>query len=96
MALKISGSINSEKLIFLESLGLLLPSLLSKLLVISLMVHTQIIFSIFSINDNISFYPNHSCKSHRMTKLNNDEKLMNLGGLGLLLLSLSPESAHSR
>ena len=73
----------------LRGLGLLSLSLLSKSLIVLLVIHTQIVFFIFSINDNIFFYPNHSWKSLRMTyELNNNEKLMNLGGLSSLLLSL--------
>ena len=83
-----SWSINNKKLINLGGLGLLLPLLSSKLLVVLLVIYTQIVYFIFFINNNIFFYPNHSCKSLRMTnKLNNDKKLMNLGGLGLLLPS---------
>ena len=44
------------------------------------------------INDNISCSDKYSCKSLRMTWLISNEKLMNFGGLGLLLLSLSPKS----
>ena len=80
----------------LGGLGLLLPSLLSKLFVVSLVIYTQIISFILSIDDIILFYPNHSYKSLKMTELNNDEKLMNLGGQDLLLLSLLPEFAHSK
>ena len=51
-----------------------------------LVIRTQIVSFIFSINDNILFWPNHSYKSFRMTyKLNNNKKLMNLAGLNLLL-----------
>ncbi len=80
----------------LGGLGSLSLSLSSKSHIVSLVVYTQIVSFIFSINDDILFYSNHSCKSLSITSLNNDEKLMNLGGLGLLSLSLSPESAHSR
>ncbi len=51
----------------LAGLGLLSLSLLSKLLVVLLVVYTQIVSFIFSINDNIFFYLNHSCKSLSMT-----------------------------
>ena len=81
---------NNEKLMNLRGLGSLLPLLLSKSLVVSLVIYTQIVFFIFSINNDIFFYLNYSCKSFRMTdKLNNNEKLMNLEGLGLLLPLLS-------
>ena len=73
----------------LRGLSSLLPLFLSKSLVVLLVIHTQIVFFIFSINNNIFFYPNHNWKSLRMTyKLNNNEKLMNLESLGLLLSSL--------
>ena len=44
------------------------------------------------INDNISCSHKCSCKSLRMTWLISNEKLINLGGLGLLLLPPLPKS----
>ena len=87
---------NDKKLMNLRGLGLLLSLLLSKSLLILLVICTQIVFFIFFINNNIFFYPNHNYMSLRITLLNNDENLINLGGLGLLLLLLLPKSASSR
>ena len=71
--------------------------LLATFTVLSIIPPHQLLFGlnlcifIKFINDDINCSHKCSCKSLRMTWLISNEKLMNLGGLGLLLLLPSPK-----
>ncbi len=84
---------NNEKLISLGGLSVMLLSRLPRLFVVRTQIHLFYQRRQLHISSFMSFQ---SPKSFKMTCLMNNEKLMNLGGLSLLLPSPSTEFALSR